>query len=254
MTPQQAERRTADLLWTEYARTHDPRTREALITQFERLAYSLANRYAKRGAEFDDICQVARLGLVKAVDRFDPATNYRFTTFATPTILGEIRRYFRDRCRPLHVPRAIHDLAPKVERAAERLAVRLGRSPKAQEIAESLGIAEELVVEVLALESAGRPISLHTANKRGSDDSSLPLEEHLVSASADGDMRRADDRVFVHQALRGLSRPLRDVIQMRYLSQLTQREVAKRLGCTQINVCRMEKRALEQLRGAFAIN
>src|SRR6476619_5496893 len=105
MTRQQEDTLTADRLWSEYARTHRPETRTQIIEQFSRLAFSMANRFARRGAENEDLFQVAMMGLVKAVDRFDPSTHHRFSTFATPTILGELRRYFRDHAWSVHVPR-----------------------------------------------------------------------------------------------------------------------------------------------------
>lgn len=107
MTAQQLDSQTANRLWADYACTRNPRTREAIVHQFERLAYSVANHFVRRGTEADDLFQVAKVGLVKAVDRFDPRTGYRFSTFAKPMILGEIKRYFRDQSRPIHVPRGM---------------------------------------------------------------------------------------------------------------------------------------------------
>jgi len=253
MTPQETDTRVADRLWADYARTHDPRTREALIHQFERLAYSIANRFAQRGVESDDLCQVARLGLVKAVDRFDPSTSYRFSTFATPTILGEIKRYFRDHSRPLHVPRGIQELASEVERCSRNLTQHLHRVPSPTEIADALGVTEERVLQALALEEVSRPMSLEAESGSGKAGEALrPVEQRV--GSDDAGLRRAEHQVCVQQVLRQLSEPLQCVIRLRYLAELSQREVARRLGLSQMQVSRMEKRALNQLRGQVAVN
>src|SRR3954451_19809886 len=148
----QEDSRIADQLWADYARTRDPRTRAAIIHQFERLAYSIANRFARRGAENEDLCQVALLGLVKAVDRFDPKTRYRFSTFATPTIMGELRRYFRDHLWTLHVPRGLQELAQRLQPASRELSARLGRTPTPAELAAHMGIDEAEVQKALVLE------------------------------------------------------------------------------------------------------
>ena len=252
MTQQTLDTRTADRLWAEYARNKDPRTREALVHQFERLAYSIANRYARHQPEDEDLFQVARIGLVKAVDRFDPTTSYRFSTFATPTILGEIKRYFRDHSRPVHVPRGLQELEVQVERAARELTRRLGRAPHLAELAAHLGLPEERVQEALAIEELSHPLSLD-CEPAGDDAAERGGLVQCLGGEDEG-LEEAEQRVSLLQALRHLSDSLREVIQLRYLSELSQREVARRLGLTQMQVSRLEKRALEQLRGQFAVH
>ena len=246
MSQQNTNHQVADRLWADYARTHDPRVREALILQFERLAYSIANRFASRGVDHEDLCQVARMGLVKAVDRFDPDTRYRFTTFATPTILGEIKRYFRDHSRPVHVPRAIQELAPQVERASQELSRRSGRVATTEEIAAELGVTAERVEEVLSLDEAMHPLSLDV------DEGDGGLEQCL--GNDDRGLANAEFRVCARQLLRHLPERLQEVIRLRYLSELSQREVARRLGLSQMQVSRFERKALEQLRSHVAVH
>jgi RNA polymerase sigma-B factor len=243
--------RTADRLWAEYARTHDPRTRETIIHQFERLAYRIANRFVKRGAESEDLFQVAMMGLVKAVDRFDPATHYRFSTFATPTILGEIRRYFRDHSWNVHVPRGMQELAQQVRRTQNELTERLARTPTAAEIAARLELPEERVAAALGLDEINHTLSLDGEMLTGSEDRPSVLERTL--GSEDAALYDTESRVSVHQVMRHLSEPLQQVIRLRYLNDLSQREVARRLGLSQMQVSRMEKRAIEELRGHFAV-
>lgn len=253
MTQQELDNQTADRLWADYARTHNPRTREALIRQFERLAYSIANRYAQRGAENEDLFQVARLGLVKAVDRFDPSTSFRFSTFATPTILGEIKRYFRDHTRPVHVPRSVQELATQLERAGRDLAIRLGRTPTSAEFAAHLGVTEERVREALLMEEASHPLSLDFEGDAGDAGETTGKLAQCLGGNDTG-LEAAECRVGVHQALAHLPAQLRELIHLRYFAELSQREVARRLGLSQMQVSRMEKRALGQLRIHFALN
>ncbi|MGV3721694.1 MAG: SigB/SigF/SigG family RNA polymerase sigma factor [Actinomycetota bacterium] len=253
MTQQTLDARTAERLWADYARNKDPRTRDALVHQFERLAYSIANRYARHVPEDEDLFQVARLGLVKAVDRFDPSTRYRFTTFATPTILGEIKRYFRDHSRPVHVPRGVQEMATQVDRASRELTRRLGRQPAPAEIAAHLNVAEETVAEALAMEEVSRPLSLDAEIETG-DAGERPGGLALCLGGDDSGLLEAEHRVSLGQALKHLTEPLRGIIQLRYFTELSQREVARRLGLSQMQVSRMEKRALAQLRTHFAIH
>ena len=247
MTAQQLDSRTADRLWADYARTRDPRTRDALVQQFERLAYSVANPFVRRGAEAEDLYQVARMGLVKAVDRFDPGTGFRFSTFAKPKILGEIKRYFRDHSRSFHVPRGLQERERLVARASQQLALRLGHSPTPAEIANHVELSEEQVREALALEEAIHPVSLDGEVTGGDGDGGgVSLAEYL--GSEDTDLCNAEARVGMRQALDHLSLPLRQVLQLRFFGELSQREVAARMEVSQMKVSRMEKRALAELR------
>src|SRR5207244_1533431 len=202
MTVREEDSRTADRLWAGYARTRDPRTRDALVHQFERLAYSIANRFVGRGTESEDLFQVAMVGLVKAVDRFDPTSSHRFATFATPTILGEIRRHFRDTSWNVHVPRPLQEHALHVRRAEKRLYDELGREPTAMEIAARLELTEEQVVEVLSLEQANRTLSLDGEFENADTDRPSVLASML--GEEDTGLRRSEDRVSIHQALRHL--------------------------------------------------
>lgn len=250
MTQREAEIQQADRLWADYARNRDPRTREALVRQFERLAYSIANRFVRPGTDSEDLFQVARIGLVKAVDRFDPHTRHRFSTFATPTIAGELKRYFRDQTRSIHVPRSMQELARRAVRTQRELSTRLGRPATAAEVAKELELPEEQVVDALALEETVRPVSLDAGTE--GDEHSGDLLQYL--GADDDDLSRAEARVGVHQALRRLSEPLRRIIQLRYLAELSQRTVASQLGLSQMQVSRLERRALGELRSQFGVH
>jgi RNA polymerase sigma-B factor len=251
MSRQGEDSRAADALWAQYARTHDPHTREALVHQFERLAYSIANRFARPGTENEDLEQVALLGLVKAVDRFDPSTRYRFATFAAPTIVGEIRRYFRDQSWNVHVPRGLQETAQQVNRAQRHLTECLGRLPTAADIAAHLELPEERVLEALALRQTRHVLSLDTELE--TRDSDRPAMDRSLGVE-DPRLANAADRMGVRQAIRHLSQPLQRIIRLRYLCDMSQRQVARELGLSPMQVSRMEKRALSELRKQLALN
>jgi len=248
-TPEDASR-AADRLWAEYARDRDPRTRDAIVHQFAPLAYRIANRCTRRGADSEDLCQVAMMGLVKAVDRFDPATGHRFSTFANPTILGEIRRHLRDHAWNLHVPRGLQELAPRVERAGVQLNRELGRAPHPAEIADVLGVDEEVVRQALGLKLANRLLCLNAPIRSAFDETPALLAETV--GREDVEMGNAENRVCLDQVLSRLSGVLRQIIELRYLRELSQREVARRLQLSQMQVSRMEQRALDTLRAYWA--
>jgi RNA polymerase sigma-B factor len=239
----------AEVLLHEYARTRDARIREAIVLHFQCLAYSAANRYRGPIDEQEDVCQVALLGLIKAVDRFDPSTSYRFSSFALPTIEGEIRRHFRDGCWKLRVPRGLQKLAARAEHAADDLHWRLGRPPTPAQVAEQVGVTEEEVREALGLAAVRRPVSIHAA-RVAHDGEPVLLEEIL--GTDDQALKTVESRVGITQALARLHRSHRRIIELRYLRRLSQREVARRLGLSQVGVSRLERQALHALRVELA--
>ena len=249
MTSRPEETQTADRLWAEYSRNHDPRTRDAIILQFQRLAYSVANRFSRSGMEREDLEQIALLGLVRAVDRFDPTTRNRFSTFAVPTIVGEIKRHFRDHGWNLHVPRSLHEMASSVARARREMTGELGRAPSTTELAGRLKVSEQQVDEVLALEDAQHLVSLDGVLESSDSDSPTVLEGCLGTLDRNLDFKECS--ISVRQALGRLPEPMRELLEERYLHERSQREVGRRLGVSQMRVSRMEKRALEQLRAQF---
>lgn len=252
MISRQDDTRIANQLWAEYARTHDPRTRDAIVLQFQRLAFSIANRFSKRGLDNEDLVQVAMIGLVKAVDRFDPSTQHRFSTFATPTILGELKRHFRDHGWNVHVPRGMQELALQVDRTRREMTERLGRQPSVSELAARLEVSEERVQQVLGLEETQHLLSLDGVMAAIDSDRPTSLEQCL--GDEDPSLGEAECRVSVRQALHRLPASLRSVIEQRYLCEKSQREVARGMGLSQMQVARLERRALEQLRAQFAVH
>jgi RNA polymerase sigma-B factor len=230
-----------------FERAHggDAAAREALVNQYLPLARRLARRYQRSSEAFDDLVQVANLGLIKAVDRFDPARGVAFTSFAVPTVLGELKRHFRDTGWAVHVPRALHERALRVDHAQRDLEGRLGRSPKVQEIAGELGIPLEDVLA--AMEAAGAYEALSIDAPGHGDDGD---HDGLVDSVGheDGGLALAEERATVAATIKHLPVRDRQVLEMRFGQDMTQTEIATRIGVSQMQVSRIIRRALDRLR------
>ena len=223
----------------------DQRAREQLVERFLPLARKLARRYSGAHEPFDDLLQVASLGLVKAIDRFDTSRGTAFSSFAVPTILGELKRYFRDLGWSVHVPRGAQELALKVEEARQRMMSRTGRPPSVPELAEYLELSIEDVLE--ALETAG---AHHTASLDAPRDDGEEESGTLGDAFGQVDERFAlvDDKVTIAAAARHLGARERRVLLLRFVEDMTQSQIASMIGVSQMQVSRILRRALEQLR------
>ena len=219
--------------------------RAALVERHLRLARSLARRYARTGEPLDDLEQVAYVGLVQAVDRFDPDRGVAFSSFAVPTILGELKRHFRDRTWAVRVPREVRDAVVAVERASERLSSQLGRSPSAAEVAAATGLGVERVLEARDAGRAYRCDSIDRPAGRG-EDGDLTVGDRL--GADDEDLARAVDGIAFDQvAAATLSVRDREVLRLRLRDDLLQREIAERVGLSQMQVSRVLRDALLRL-------
>ncbi len=234
--------RTLFLRWQEDG---DEEAREALVERFMPLARSLARRYGRSSEPFEDLLQVASLGLLKAIDRFDPDRGHPFPSFAVPTILGEMRRYFRDSGWAVHLPRRTQEQALKVRDAEDRLASERGRAPTVGQLAEYLEFDTEDVIEALQAIQAYETLSLDAPPPGGEDE---------VSTYGDA-LGHEDERyelveldVTVGAALERLPARERNVLRMRFVEDLTQTEIAARVGVSQMQVSRLLRRSLDQLR------
>jgi len=235
-------------LFARYRDTGDPSLRNELVERHRGLAIALANRFNGRGEPLDDLVQVAMIGLLGAVERFDPALGNAFTTFATPTILGELRRHFRDHTWALKVPRPIKDLHLRVRPAAAELRSELGRSPTVPELALHLGCSEERVIEALEVSGAYRADSIHTPAAGGEG---LTLEDQLAS---DGDPLHTFEVVeTVRSLIARLPEREQTVLQLRFYDELSQSEIAKRVGLSQMHVSRIVRATLERLSHASGV-
>ena len=240
-----AHARAADReLLLRYHGWRDPAAREELVERFLPLARKLALRYTYKDEPFDDLLQVASLSLVKAIDRFDPDRGVRFTTYATPTIMGELKRHFRDKGWALHVPRALQARTLAVSGETEALSKRLGRSPKPREIAKALGCSVEQVLEALEAAAGYEAASLDALTMHDDYEATSLVE---LLGGEDSAYALVEDRDTIASMWKGLPEVERKVIELRFMSDLTQREIGKRLGYSQMHVSRLLRRALTHL-------
>jgi RNA polymerase sigma-B factor len=240
-----AGRADTRLLFERWQRDRDQRSREELVTRFLPLARKLARRYSGAREPFDDLLQVASLGLVKAIDRYDADRGTAFSSFAVPTIVGELKRYFRDLGWAVHVPRGAQELAVKVEEVSHRLTTQDGRAPSVQALAQYMELAIEDVLEALETARAHHAASLDAPHDDGDGDSGALVE---TFGRPDRRLVSADDRLTVGAAARLLSETEREVLYLRFVEDLTQSEIAARVGVSQMQVSRILRRSLARLR------
>lgn len=234
----------AEELLAQYARTHSPALREQIVTAHLSVAKLIARKFSGRGVEYDDLFQVASMALFKAIDRFDPDKGIKFVTFITPTMVGEVKNYFRDRSRAIRLPRRGVELAAKLRTARAELEQQLGRSPRLDELADYMDLDEATVLEALEMSSAGTPVSLDTQINEEEDDS--PLSKFLGFSDAGyAEFERND---MLSRAMAALDDRQKDVIRLRYIENLSQREVAQRLNLSQMTISRTERQALLALK------
>jgi RNA polymerase sigma-B factor len=237
------------VLWARFVKDRDPAIREELVRRYLPFAKNLALRYRGASESFDDLLQVASLGLVNAIDRFDPDRGAPFTAFASPTILGELKRHFRDRVWTVRVPRGLHDRMAEVEKAISELTVGLQRSPSVGEIAEKLEIDPTEVLEVLEANHNRRPLSLDRP-VGGEDSEESPAAEWVGDEDAGYEL--VEDKLALEGALPHLDERERLVLQLRFVEDLTQSQIAERIGHSQMHVSRILRRTLERIRAEVA--
>jgi RNA polymerase sigma-B factor len=247
-TPEERDRRAqeAQELFLRL-RGGDEGVRETLVERFLPLARQLARRYQRANEPLDDLIQVASIGLVKAIDRFDPDRGVAFSSYAVPTILGELKRYFRDSGWALHVPRGIQERAMQVDRAVKELSGRLGRSPSVDEVAESIDVSVEDVLSAMEASQAYEAVSLESersasepggdtyADAIGTEDERFDLVEYGAAIAPALDALQPRDRLILH---------------LRFVEDMTQSQIAERIGVSQMQVSRLIRRSLTRLRDA----
>jgi RNA polymerase sigma-B factor len=227
-----------------YARFGDPAARSQLVDRFLPLARRVAMRYARSDEPLDDLLQVACVGLLKAIDRFDPECGTEFSSYAVPTIAGELRRYFRSCGWTIHLPRPDQERVLAVRTVTRDLTRRLGRSPTPSEVAEAAGMSVEDVLTAQEMENAARPASLDAVV---SDDDTPQSRECFIGA-VDRCLELVEDRSALSQGLRSLEPRDQQLLYLRFFRDLTQAEIAERLGVSQMHVSRLIRRALDRSR------
>ena len=235
-----------------YGEDRNPTVREELVERFMPLARRLAGRYAGGAEPYDDLVQVASVGLVKAIDRFDVERGTAFSTFAVPTILGELKRHFRDRGWSVHVPRDVQERILKVERALAELPSRLGRAATIADIAESLEVSEEQVLEAMHASQGHHAVSLDASSSMADGEEPAPLGERIGKVDLGFDT--VEYGASIEPALAEISERDRKVLHLRFVEDLTQSEIAAQVGVSQMHVSRILRSTLDQLRNAVRTN
>ncbi len=227
-----------------FAATRDPELRDQLVTEHLGLAHQLARRFANRGESYDDLVQVASVALIKSVDRFDPDRGVEFSTFATRTIIGELKRHFRDKGWAVRAPRRIQELYLELGHAVGALSQELGRSPTVAELAATTGASEEAVLEALEAGQGYRTSSIDVTH---------PQHDAMAARLGVEDARLSsvDDRSVLAPALAKLPAREQVILRLRFVDGLTQSEIAKRIGVSQMHVSRLLATSLARLREAF---
>jgi RNA polymerase sigma-B factor len=233
-----------------WQRDGDRQAREALAERFMPFARGLARRYLGTQEPIDDLIQVAYLGLLKAIDRYDASRGNRFAAYAVPTILGELRRHFRDTGWAVHVPRSGQERSMEVERAGETLTSRSGRAPTVGEIAQYLERDQEEVLDALQVTRARGAISLDAPRPGGGEDELEPRGESI--GSEDEGYELVEDRSAVAQALSSLPAREQRVVRLRFQEEMTQSQIAAEVGLSQMQISRVLRRALESMRASVA--
>jgi RNA polymerase sigma-B factor len=232
------------ILLRKYHEEGDLKAREQLIEQYMSLVRSLARRYSYRGEQLEDLVQIGAIGLIKAIDRFDVDRGFELTTYATPNIIGEIKRHFRDKGWAVRVPRGLQELNVQLSRLMEQLTVQLSRSPTIPELAKASGSTEEEVLEALESGRAYSSISLSTGGGDGEDDLD-PLES---IGSEELQYEVSENRAVLAPGFRALDERERMILQLRFFDGLTQSQIAQQVGISQMHVSRLIRRALEKIR------
>jgi RNA polymerase sigma-B factor len=246
--PSAPERRAAELRLARFHRSRDRAERDALVEHYMPLARSLAGRYRHTSEPLDDLLQVAAIGLIKAIERYDPARGTAFSSFAVPTILGELRRHLRDHTWSIRVPRDLQELGQRLAPATDALSLELGRPPTIAELADRLGTGEEEVLDARQAAAAHSPASLDEPVK--TDDASATVVD--LVGSDDRALDRAEDGVLLEHYLARLPAQRREVLRLRFHRDLKQHEIGTILGISQMHVSRLIRQSLEQLQALAA--
>ncbi len=234
------------VLFARWQSDGDATARESLVARFMPLARSLARRYDRSSEPFEDLLQVASLGLLKAIDRFDPARGHTFPSFAVPTILGEMRRYFRDCGWSVHVPRGDQERALRVRDAQETLSNERGHAPTVNQLAEYLELDTEQVLDALQAIQAYESLSLDAPRPGGEDDGGMTYGDAMGEEDERYELVELDATVVA--ALEHIPPRERAMLHMRFVQDMTQTEIAARVGLSQMQISRLLRRSLEQLR------
>ncbi|MFC0190413.1 RNA polymerase sigma factor SigB [Fictibacillus aquaticus] len=223
-----------------------------LVHQYGDLVHSLARKFSKGKIIHDDLVQVGMIGLLAAIRRYDKTFGRSFESFAVPTIVGEIKRFIRDKTWSVHVPRRIKELGPRIKRAVEELTTSLQRSPKIYEIADYLEVTEEEVLETMEMGKSYQALSVDSTIEADQEGSTVTLLD--LVGSDDGGFDQVDKQMLLQKAFEVLTDREKEILQCTYFENLSQKETGERLDISQMHVSRLQRRALEKLREAIRVS
>lgn len=245
-TVRDVSRMTEEEIFQEYAGTKDRGLRNQIISRYLYIAEILSKKFLNRGVDYDDIYQVACIGLMQAVERYDIAKGIKFSSFATPTIIGEIKRYFRDKGNLIRIPRRIYEIYQKVNQAKNTLAQTLGRVPKVEEVAKYLNTSEETILEVI--ESANLN-SIQSLEQSIYADEDMSLEYFV--GEEDNTFWQIENKDFVERSLATLNDMEKEFVRQRYYLKKTQKEIAALMSVSQMYISRLEKKVIEKFKRLY---
>jgi RNA polymerase sigma-B factor len=244
-------RESDKILLRRYHEQGDLAAREQLIEQYMSLVRSLARRYSYRGEQLEDLVQIGAIGLIKAIDRFDLDRGVELTTYATPNIIGEIKRHFRDKGWAVRVPRGLQELNVQLSKLVEDLTVQLGRSPTVAELAKAANVQEEEVLEALESGRAYTSLSLSVGTSGDGEEELDPLE---TLGEVEPQYEVSEFRAVLGPGFRVLDERERRILHLRFFDGLTQSQIAQQVGISQMHVSRLIRRALEKIRAEIAVD
>jgi len=233
----------------EYQETQDDKAQHNLVVHYRNLVESIARKYSKGKSYHEDIAQVGMIGLLGAIRRYDDTFGKSFEAFAIPTIIGEIKRFLRDKTWSVHVPRRIKELGPKIKATVEQLTIDLQRSPKVNEIADYLEVSEEEILEAMEMGKSYQALSVDHSIEADSDGSTVTLLD--IVGSMDVNYEKTDQRLVLEKVLHVLTDREKQIIQYTYLENLSQKDAGDQLGISQMHVSRLQRRAIKKLRDAI---
>ncbi|MCI6610596.1 MAG: SigB/SigF/SigG family RNA polymerase sigma factor [Ezakiella sp.] len=244
--PKKEKQERITKLFLDYQKTGDKEIRDILVKEHLYLAEILAKKYIGKGIDYEDIFQVASIGLILAVDRFDPTKGFVFSSYATPTIIGEIKRYFRDKGWTIKVPRRIQELSKKISVAKNTLTTMFGRIPTAEEIADYLDVTYDQVIEAMEASKVYQPGSIDSTIDASEDGNELQIKD--VIGGEDPVYERVENLDYILRELKKLPKIERTILVERYINRKTQIAIAEELNISQMTVSRLEKKVIRQLR------
>ena len=232
-----------------YQHNHDEEAQRILVLHYRNLVESIARKYSRGKSFHEDISQVGHIGLLGAIRRYDETYGRNFEAFAVPTIIGEIKRFLRDKTWSVHVPRRIKELGPKIKKAIEELTTQLQRSPRMDEIADVVGVSEEEVIEAMEMGKSYHALSVDHSIDADSEGGTITL--HDIVGNIDEGYEKINQVLVLEKILHVLTEREKEIIQYTYLENMSQKEAGERLAISQMHVSRLQRRAIKKLKEAI---